>query len=139
MNHVRCYCVLASIIFAGIATGGCVSSSLNETLQPEVAASEETKEPTFDPAAREQAVAQMRAKAENKSDEKTNAFRNQDGPLRPLTNSEANAKISALNASSKARNDQLSGGEQDANQASIDELKRKAKSHYADAVRNIEN
>ncbi|MFK5977941.1 MAG: hypothetical protein QM488_03535 [Rhizobiaceae bacterium] len=139
MNRTRNLCAMMALFVVGFSAGGCVSSSLNSVQQSEVATSIETDDPAYDPIAREQAVAEMRAKADAKNTENANAFLSQDGPNRPLTASEADAKIRALNASTSDLSTRISDEEMDAKQRSIAELRRKAKSHYSDALRKIEN
>ena len=136
MNLTRNLCAMVALFVVGASLGGCVSSTLNSVQQSEL---ETTKELTYDPVAREQAVAEMRAKAEVRNTENSNAFASQDGPNRPLTASEADAKIRALNASTNALSTQISDEEMNAKQRSIENLRQKAKNHYSDALRKIEN
>ncbi|PCI04543.1 MAG: hypothetical protein COB78_09610 [Hyphomicrobiales bacterium] len=136
MNLTRNLCAMIALLVVGFSVGGCVSSTLNSAQQSEV---ENNKELSYDPVAREQAVTEMRARVEKLNTQKSDVFASQEGLNRPLTASEADAKIRALNASTAELGTQNSDDEMEAKQRSIAELRRKAKNHYSDALRKIEN
>ena len=139
MNLTRNLCAMIALLSVAFMTGGCVSSALDSVGSSEIATNSPPKELSYDPAAREQAVAEMRAKAADLSDENANAFQSRESSVRPLTASEADAKIRALNASASESGIQITDEEMDAKQRSIAELRRKAKTHYSDALKKIEN
>lgn len=139
MNLTRNLCAMIALLSVALMTGGCVSSALDSVGSSEIATDSPPKELSFDPAAREQAVAEMRAKAADQSNENANAFQSQDNAVRPLSASEADEKIRALNASTSESSTQITDEELDAKQRSIAELRHKAKSHYSDALKKIEN
>lgn len=128
------YCIFSALTAVILLASGCVSSTL-ESAKPEV----EAKTPTYDLVARENAVAEMRAKAANVSGKKTNAYQIPETFNQPLTSSEANAKIQELNMSSSALAETLSDDEFDEKQRSIEAMRLKAQSHYLDALDKIEN
>jgi len=134
--------VIALVIATGLLTG-CVSSTLQSaagtTSNAQLKAETPPKEPTYDLALREEAVTQMRAKADNKSGEKTDVFRNQDGPATPLAKGQANADIKRLDAESKQQQNVIPDAELTAKQRSIAEMRRKLANHYKDALNKIEN
>lgn len=136
MNLTRNLCAIMALLFVGFLASGCVSSTLNSVQQSEL---DTNKELSYDPVAREQAVAEMRAKAAELNTQSSNAFASQENTNHPLTASEADAKIRALNASTAELGTQISDEEMDAKQRSIAALRRKAKNHYSDALRKIEN
>ena len=119
-----------------VALGGCVSSSLNSVKNTEPAVQ---KEPDYDLALREEAVAEMRAKAENKSGKKTNVFRNQDGPGKPLSQSQINARMRELNSIAEAQENTVSDDEVAAKKRTIKELRKRANTHYEDRLEKIES
>jgi len=129
-----------ALIAALLAASGCVSSTL---VQSEVESTSLTqtpqKEPTYDLALRQAAVEEMRAKAENKNGEKTDVFRNQDGPADPLEPDEAKAEIKKLDKASKQQAEVIPDAELKAKNDSIAQMRKKLRTHYSDAVKSIEN
>lgn len=94
----------------------------------------------YDPIQRAQAVAEIRAKAENASTpELTNAYTVADGPNRPLTAEEQAAKLAELNQTVENNNRGISDAELEAKQRSIRELQARGQNHYDSAVKSIQN
>ena len=116
--------------------GGCVSSSLNSVKETEA---QSAAEPTYDLALREEAVAEMRAKAENQSGEKTNVFKNQDGPGRPMTQEEVDLKVKALRNRVKSQSKKVSDVELTEKAKIRNNLRKRARTHYQNRVKKIEN
>jgi len=125
-----------------LTVSGCVSSTLGSvdtqpTPQPVATSS---SNPSFDPAAREAAVADIRAKADAPgSGELTNAFVEADNPTAdPFTQQEQSERISGLEQAATSNENAVTDAELAARQQSIRDMRSKANSHYKDAVQSIE-
>lgn len=127
------------LVLAGIITSACVSDTLSTTdttAQPLAA----EKPPSYDPVQREQAVAEIRAKAEQPgSGELTNPYVEANGPNEPLTAQEQARKISELQNTAAQNEAVVTDSELAEKQRSIRELQKKANSHYGNAVQQIKN
>ncbi|MEM7068880.1 MAG: hypothetical protein AAF478_08335 [Pseudomonadota bacterium] len=125
------------LLFAVLSQSACVSDTLNtQNTQPQPLA----ETPTYDPAQREQAIAEMRAKgAQPGSGELTSAFVESDGPNQPLTSSEQNSLINELEQGAAQNEANVTDAELAAKQRSIRELQEKARNHYDNAVNSIQN
>jgi len=130
---------IAVLFAAGLAASACVSDTLSQQdTQPQPIA--EQKPPTYDPAQREQAIAEIREKAEQPgSGQLTNAYVAADGPAEPLTPQEQDRKINELEKAAQQNNASVSDAELAAKQRSIRELRSQARNHYKDAVNTIKN
>ena len=73
------------------------------------------------------------------SGELTNAFADPDGPNEPMAHSEQAQLISELEQNAQQNSNAISDAELEAKQRSIRELQQKARSHYNNAVNNIQN
>lgn len=91
------------------------------------------------PAAREQAVEEMRAKAEQTSGEKTHIGALPETAAKQLTPRQQQTKSAELKAAVAQAQSSVSDAEVQSKQSSIQRLRQKAKSHYQDAVKRIEN
>lgn len=133
--------ILKSAVILGLpfVVSACVSNTLSQqNTQPQSIAAQ--SQPTYDPAQREQAIAEIRAKAQNStSGELTHAYAIADGPTQPLSPEEQAAKIAELERNAAANGSAVSDAELDAKQRSINELRSKAKSHYNNAISTIAN
>ena len=120
-----------------ILFSACVSDTLSQQdTQPKTLA----ENPSYDPAQREQAVAEIREKAAQEGGgELTNAFANQDGPNEPMQASEQEQLIRELEQNAEQNANNIPDAELEAKQRSIRELQQKARSHYQNAVSNIQN
>ena len=130
---------ILALLVAGILLSGCVSDTLSTVdTTPQPLAAE--KPPSYDPVQREQAIAEIRAKAAQPgSGELTNPYVEANGPNEPLTAQEQARKIQELK-NTAAQNDAVAtDSELAAKQRSIRELQNKAKSHYGNAVNQIKN
>ncbi len=118
---------------------GCVSDTLSQqNTQPQPLATSVST--SYDPAQREQAISEIRAKAENaNSGELTNAYATNDGPTTPLTAEEQAAKIAELERNAATNQGSVTDAELAAKQNSINELRSKARSHYDNALNTIAN
>jgi len=127
--------LVASVVFLP----ACVSdtlSNVNTQPQPQPLA----VNASYDPAQREQAVAEIRQKAAQPgSGELTNAFADPDGPNEAMTESEQAARISELEQSADRNASIVSDAELAEKQRSIRELQQKARNHYNNAVNTIKN
>ena len=129
----------APALLALVMISACVSDTLSQqNLAPEPIA--EQNQPSYDPAQREQAIAEIREKsAQPESGELTNAYATADGPNQPLTQQEQAAKILELERSAENNASQVSDQELAAKQESIRQLQNQAKTHYNNAVKQIGN
>lgn len=128
-----------AIVLAGFIMSACVSDTLSTVdTTPQPLAAE--KPPSYDPVQREQAIAEIRAKAAQEgSGELTNPYVEANGPNEPLTAKEQARKITELK-NTAARNDAVAtDAELAEKQRSIRELQKKAQSHYGNAVNQIKN
>jgi len=115
---------IAVLFAAGLAASACVSDTLSQ----------------HNPAQREQAIAEIREKAEQPgSGQLTNAYVAADGPAEPLTPQEQDRKINELEKAAQQNNASVSDAELAAKQRSIRELRSQARNHYKDAVNTIKN
>lgn len=123
----------------GLSASGCVSDTLSQqNTQPQPLATNASA--SYDPAQREQAIAEIRAKAENaNSGELTNAYATNDGPTTPLTAEEQAAKIAELERNAATNQTTVTDAELASKQRSINDLRNKAKSHYNNAINSIAN
>ena len=130
---------MAAVAFVAVLASACVADTLStQGTEPQPLAEE--KPPTYDPAQREQAIAEIREKAAQPgSGELTNAYTEANGPNEPLTPSEQAARISELENSATQNNVSVSDAELAAKQASIREMQGQARSHYNNAVDTIKN
>ncbi len=133
-------------LIAAVSLSACVSDTLSventqATPQPLVQNVAQTNEDvSYDPVQRAQAIAEIRAKAENTSTpELTNAYSAADGPNQPLTAEEQAAKLAELNQTAEQNSSGISDAELEAKQRSIRELQAKGQSHYEKAVKSIQN
>lgn len=129
----------SALVLASVIVSACVSDTLsNVDTQPQPLAAE--KPPSYDPIQREQAVEEIRAKGEQPgSGELTNPYVEANGPNEPFTPQQQAAKIAELE-NSAANNDAVAGdAELAAKQRSIQELQKKAESHYDNALDEIKN
>ncbi|MEM9279963.1 MAG: hypothetical protein AAGA76_15460 [Pseudomonadota bacterium] len=126
-----------SVLFLAGLLSACVSDTLSTVdTQPKPVA----ENVSYDPAQRDQAVAEIREKAaQSGSGELTNAFVDQDGPNEPLTASEQAQLINELEQSAQRNSGSVTDAELEAKQRSIRELQQKARTHYDSAVNNIQN
>ncbi|MEM9332386.1 MAG: hypothetical protein AAGA53_13740 [Pseudomonadota bacterium] len=129
---------LALALAAGIALSGCVSDTLSTVdTQPKPVAAENV---SYDPEQRAQAIAEIREKAaQSGSGELTNAFVNQDGPSEPMSASEQAQLINQLEQNATQNQKSVTDAELEAKQRSILELQQKARTHYDNAVNDIQN
>lgn len=130
---------MLALLVAGILSSACVSDTLSTVdTTPQPLAAE--KPPSYDPVQREQAIAEIRAKAAQPgSGELTNPYAEANGPNEPLTAQQQATKIQELK-NTAAQNDAVAtDSELAAKQRSIRELQNKAKSHYGNAVNQIKN
>lgn len=130
---------VAILLGAGVIVSACVSdtlSSVDTTPKPLAA----QKAPSYDPVQREQAIKEIRAKAEQPSSgELTSPFAAADGPNRPLNAEEQARKITELQNTAAQNNAVTTDAELAEKQRSIRELQQKAQSHYGNAVGQIKN
>jgi len=100
----------------------------------------DTSNASYDPIQRAQAVAEIRAKADNSSTPGlTNAYTVSEGSTRPLTAEEQAAKLAEINRTVEAKNLGISDAELEAKQRSIRELQARGQNHYEKAVTTIQN
>lgn len=120
-----------------------VSACVSDTLSTQGTAPQplaEQKPPTYDPIQRDQAVAEIREKAAQPgSGELTNAYAVANGPNEPLTAAEQQARINELERNAAQNSASVSDAELAAKQRSIQELQGQARSHYNNAVNQIQN
>ncbi len=130
---------LGAAVFASVALSACVSDTLStQNTAPQPLAQNET--PSYDPAQRDQAIAEIRAKADAPgSGQLTSAYVTNDGPTKPLTAQEQAEKIAELEQSAAQNDQSVTDDELAAKQRSIRELRRQANSHYNNAVNTIKN
>jgi len=99
-----------------------------------------TQDGNYDPIQRAQAVAEIRAKAENSSTpELTSAYTVNENPNRPLTAEEQAAKLAELNRTVETQNGSITDAELEDKQRSIRELQARGQNHYESAVKSIQN
>lgn len=130
---------MLALVVAGFMASACVSDTLSTVdTTPQPLAAE--KPPSYDPAQREQAIAEIRAKAAQPgSGELTSPYEEANGPNEPLTAQEQARKIQELK-NTAAQNDAVATDSELAEkQRSIRELQQKANSHYGNAVNQIKN
>ncbi len=127
------------LVFVGALASACVSDTLsNVDTTPQPLAAE--KPPSYDPVQREQAIAEIRAKAEQPgSGELTSPYVEANGPNEPFTPAEQAAKIAELENTSRQNDVVVTDAELAEKQRSIRELQKKANSHYGNAVKQIKN
>lgn len=130
---------MLALVTAGILSSGCVSDTLSTVdTTPQPLAAEQP--PKYDPVQREQAIAEIRAKAEQPgSGELTNPYVEANGPNEPLTPQEQAQKIQELQNTAAQNDAVVTDSELAEKQRSIRELQKKAKSHYGNAVNQIKN
>lgn len=128
----------AMALVACVALSACVSDTLSQqNTQPQTLAS---SPPSYDPAQRADAVADIRTKAAQPgSGELTSAYITNDGPTAPLTPQEQAAKIAELERTATANTGSVSDAELAEKQRSIQDLRNKAKTHYNSTVNSIQN
>lgn len=117
----------------------CVSSTLGTVdtqPEPQPLAAEPAH---YDPQQRDQAVAEIRAKASQPSGELTNAFAEAEGEGELMSPDAKNRTINELETGIAQENETIPDAELSASQRSIREMQRKAKSHYDSAVTEIKN
>ena len=115
---------------------GCVSSTM-DSVDTQTTSLEEP--PTYDPAQRSQAVAEIRAKAGQSSGELTNAFASGDGPNETMAVHRQQTLINQLEQDAARTQATIEDEELTNSQQSIRQLQHKARSHYKNAVTTIEN
>ena len=128
-----------TVVMAALLVSACVADTLStQGTEPQPLAEE--KPPSYDPAQREQAIAEIREKAAQPgSGELTNAYAEADGPNSPLTPSEQAARINDLERNAARNNASVSDAELAAKQRSIRELQGQARNHYNNTVNAIQN
>ncbi|MEO0329812.1 MAG: hypothetical protein AAF217_14595 [Pseudomonadota bacterium] len=131
---------LLMLLALGAGLAGCVSDTLsNVDTQPQTLVQTE-EVPRYDPVQRDQAVAEIRLKAEGSGNgELTNAFADPDGLNQPMTPQEQASGIQELENSAAQNSSSVSDAELVAKQRSIQELRGQAQSHYKNAVNSIQN
>jgi len=92
-----------------------------------------------DPAKRQQALEEIRAKAAASSGEKTHIGAVPEAASRQLSSEEQSAIAADLENSRKAADSQLSDAEVEARKAAIRRLQQKGQTHYERAIDSIEN
>jgi len=137
-NRIKCVKAMV-LLSASLLVSACVSDTLsNVDTAPQQLASE--KPPSYDPVQREQAIAEIRAKAEQPgSDQLTNPYVEANGPNEPFTPQEQAQKIAELENTAQQNEVVVTDAELAEKQRSIRELQQKAKSHYGNAVKQIKN
>lgn len=131
---------VTSLVVGALLLSACVSNTLStvDTQPQQLAQPEET--PSYDVIQREQAVQEIRAKANQPgSGELTNPYEEANGPNQPLTPQEQAQKIQELQNTAQQNNAVATDEELAAKQRSIRELQQKAQSHYGNAVNQIKN
>ena len=120
-----------------VALSAYVSDTLSQQdTQPQTLA----EQPSYDPAQRQQAVAEIREKSTQPgSGELTSAYVTNDGPTAPLTPEEQAAKIAELERSANTNASNVSDAELAAKQQSIQDLRNKARTHYDSTINSIQN
>lgn len=122
-----------------ISLSACVSDTLS-TVDTQPKPTPIAENVSYDPAQREQAVAEIREKAAQEgSGELTNAFADQNGPGEPMVASEQAELINQLEQNAQQNSEYISDTELEAKQQSIRELQQKARTHYNNAVSTIQN
>lgn len=134
----------AGLLVAGLVVSGCVSDTLSSTntqsTNAQLINADNQTAPRYDPVQRAEAVAEMREKAANaNSGVLTNAYASADGPNEPLSQSDSQARIVALQQEAAQNGVVASDNELDEKQRRIRELQRKAATHYGSAINTIEN
>ncbi len=124
---------------ACVLVSSCVSDTLStQDTAPQPLAQTETV--NYDPAQRELAVQEIRAKVDAPgSGQLTSAYVTNDGPTTPLTAQEQADKIAELEQSANQNSGSVSDAELAAKQQSIRDLRNQAKTHYNSAVNTIKN
>ena len=120
---------------SGAMLSGCVSDTLSvQNTQPEPVALR------YDPAQRQQAINEIRQKAEQPgSGQLTDAYFTSNGSTTLMTAEQQAARIRELEANAAQNGQTASDAELAAKQQSIRELRSQARSHYNNALRRIEN
>ena len=141
MQTYRQYTVLniLALFFAILVNSACVSdtlSTVDTTSQPLAT----QKPPTYDPILRARAVEDIRLKAEQQgSGELTSPYLEANGPNEPFTPAEQAKMIAELETASGQNEVVITDAELSKKQQSIKELRKKANSHYGDAINQIKN
>lgn len=120
----------------GLLFAGCVSSNVG-SIDTQTAVVEE--ELTYDPVQRAAAVEEIRAKSGETSGELTNAFASGDGPNETLTAREQQSLINELEKNAAQNDAVVPDQELTESQRSIIAMQNKARSHYKNALSDIEN
>jgi len=130
---------VSAAAIASILLSACVGDTLSQqNTAPQTLAQPETVR--YDPAQREQAIAEIRAKADAPGSEQlTNAYVTNDGPTTPLSSQEQAEKIAELEQSANQNSSSVTDDELAAKQQSIRDLRNQAKTHYNSAVNTIKN
>ena len=117
----------------------CVNSTLSQqNTQAQQLKSQETV--TYDPLQRQQAVQEIRQKADNHgSGVPTNAFTTSNGATTPLTYNQQTQRIRELEVNAAQNGQSVTDAELEEKQQSIRQLQSQARSHYKDALKRIEN
>lgn len=124
---------------SGMLLAGCVSSTL-ETVDTQPEPQPLAAEPThYDPQQRDQAVAEIRAKASQPNGELTNAFAEAEGEGELMSRDAKNRTINELETGITQESEAIPDAELSASQRSIREMQQKARSHYDSAVTEIKN
>lgn len=128
---------LGVALFASALVSACVSDTLS---QQDTTPQTVSNNPNFDPAQRDQAIAEMRAKAAQPgSGVLTNAYADGDGATRPMTSQEQASGIVELQQAAQDNAQTVTDPELEEKQRSIRQLQYEAQRHYSDAVKNIAN
>ena len=126
------------LLVCSIMLAACVSDTISqqETNQPLAGAGNAV----FDPAQRELAVQEIRAKAaRSETPELTNAYANGDGPSNPMSRAEQSAGIRELSNAAQQNNTAVPDPELEAKQRSIRQMQFEGQRHYDEALKNIQN
>jgi len=134
LQSKACAAALASLLLSA-----CVSDTLStQNTAPQPLAQSEPV--NYDPVQRDQAVAEIRAKADASGNgEFTNAYVTNDGPSTPLSAQEQAEKIAELEQSAGQNSASVTDAELASKQQSIRDLRNQAKTHYNSALNTIKN
>ena len=132
------FCRAVAIVSVFSLLGACVSDTLSR--QDTSTQLAEPSNASYDPAQREAAIQEIRAKAAQPgSGELTNAYTDGNGPNEPLTPEEQAAKIAELEGSAAANSASVTDAEVAKKQQSIKNLQSRARTHYNSTVNSITN
>ena len=140
---MRVYAIRFGVLLAAILASACVSdtlSSVDTQPQPQALAETQSQNPRLNPAARAQAVSEIRQKAAQPgSGQLTNAFADPDGPNVAMTPEQQAQSLRELEANARQNAGNVSDAELAEKQRSIRTLQNEAQTHYDKAVNSIQN